>query len=160
MREVDLFQMAPGLESPWFVDRSEFDGDAKRLDLYLDFRKSGRFTCPECVEGDGPARVTTEKTWRHLDFFQHEAFLHARVPRVLCEGCAVKLVEVPWAGTGSGFTLLLEALILALVRSMPVAAVARLVGEHDFRLWWLLHDLRGRGAYRSEPRRCPPGRGG
>ena len=139
MRDVDLFQMALGLESPWYVDRTEFDAERKRLDLYLDFRKGGRFTCPECGKGGCPAHDTTEKTWRHLDFFQHEAFLHARVPRVSCEACGVKLVEVPWARSGSGFTLLFEALILALVKSMPVAAVARLVGETDTRLWRVLH---------------------
>jgi transposase len=27
---------------------------------------------------------TVDKTWRHLDFSQHQAFLHARVPRVRC----------------------------------------------------------------------------
>ena len=51
----------------------------------------------------------------------------------------MKLVEVPWARTGSGFTLLFEALVLALVKSMPVAAVARLVGEHDSRIWRVIH---------------------
>ena len=43
-------------------------------------------------------------------------------------------MAVPWARKGSGFTLLFEALIMALVREMPVAAVARLIGEHDTKL--------------------------
>lgn len=45
------------------------------------------------------------------------------------------MVEVPWARPGSGFTLLFEALVLATAAHMPMAAVARLVGEHDTRLW-------------------------
>jgi transposase len=139
MRDVDLFEMALGLESPWYVERTEFDAEAGRLDLYLDFRKGGRFTCPECGRGGCPAHDTSAKTWRHLNFFQHEAYLHARVPRVACEACGVKLVEVPWARCGSGFTLLFEAMVLTLVRSMPVAAVARLMGEHDSRLWRVVH---------------------
>lgn len=139
MRDVDLFQMALGLESPWFVERAEFDAEVKRLDLYLDFRRGGRFSCPECGEGGCPAHDTTEKTWRHLNFFQHEAYLNARVPRVACARCGVKLAHVPWARTGSGFTLLFEALVLALVKSMPVAAVGRIVGEHDSRLWRVIH---------------------
>ena len=36
MLDVDLFQMALGLETRWFVDRTEFDAEAKRLDLYLE----------------------------------------------------------------------------------------------------------------------------
>nr|CBX28135.1 hypothetical protein N47_G34590 [uncultured Desulfobacterium sp.] len=50
--------------------------------------------------------------WRHLNFFQHEAYLTARVPRVDCGDCGIKTVEVPWARSGSGFTLLFEALII------------------------------------------------
>lgn len=139
MRDVELFQMALGLETPWYVERTEFDADARRLDLHLDFRRGGRFTCAECGAGGCPAHDTSEKTWRHLDFFQHEAYLHARVPRTKCEDCGVKLVDVPWARSGSGFTLLFEAMVLAMVKSMPVAAVAQLVGEYDTRLWRIIH---------------------
>ncbi len=39
---------------------------------------------------------------------------------------------------GSGFTLLFEALVLAMAPQMPMAAVARLVGEQDTRLWRLI----------------------
>nr|CBX27644.1 hypothetical protein N47_H24660 [uncultured Desulfobacterium sp.]CBX27721.1 hypothetical protein N47_H25430 [uncultured Desulfobacterium sp.]CBX28367.1 hypothetical protein N47_G36910 [uncultured Desulfobacterium sp.]CBX29704.1 hypothetical protein N47_F13990 [uncultured Desulfobacterium sp.] len=46
--------------------------------------------------------------WRHLNFFQHEAYLTARVPRVDCGDCGIKTVEVPWARSGSGFTLCLR----------------------------------------------------
>jgi transposase len=59
--------------------------------------------------------------------------------RVKCAGCGVKRVSVPWARNGSGFTLLFEALVMRMMTSMPVAAVGRLVGEHDTRLWRVLH---------------------
>jgi hypothetical protein len=39
---------------------------------------------------------------------------------------SVRLIEPPWAGKLSGFTLLFEALVLCLCREMPFAAVARL----------------------------------
>lgn len=139
MRDVDLFQQALGLAPPWYVERSNFDSDQHRLDLFLSFKAGETFECPECGRTGCKAYDTTEKTWRHLNFFQHEAFLHARTPRVLCEACGVRLVEVPWARPGSGFTLLFEALVLAMVKDMPVAAVARLVGEHDTRVWRIVH---------------------
>jgi len=139
VRDLDLFQLALGLQSPWRVERSEFDATAKRLDLYIDFHPGGTFTCPECGGQGCKAYDTTEKTWRHLNFFQHEAYLHVRTPRVQCERCGVKLVDVPWGRHGSGFTLLFEAYLLALCKAMPVAAVARVVGEHDTRIWRLLH---------------------
>ena len=51
----------------------------------------------------------------------------------------MKKVSVPWARKGSGFTLLFEALITALVREMPVAAVVGLIGEHGTKLCRVLH---------------------
>ena len=82
---------------------------------------------------------TEEKTWRHLDFFQHQAYLTARVPRVECPEHKVRLVAVPWARPRSGFTLLFEALVMAMVREMPVATLAGLVGESDMRIWRIVH---------------------
>ena len=133
-----LFTMALGLQAPWEVKDLRFNEEDKRLDIAIDFTRGANFPCPECGQ---PAKVhdTEEKTWRHLDFFQHAAYLTARVPRCKCDNHGVKQVQVPWARPGSGFTLLFEALIMMLVREMPVAVVARLVGEHDSRIWRLVH---------------------
>ena len=71
--------------------------------------------------------------WRHRG--QSPAVLHARVPRARCDKWGVKKISVPWASDGGGLTLLFEALVRALVSAMPGNAVARLVGEHDTKLW-------------------------
>jgi len=139
MRDTDLLQLALGLTPPWEVVASRFDVAARRLDMDVAFPKGARFVCPACGATDCPAYDTTGMTWRHLNFFQHEAYLHARVPRVTCKTCGVKRVAVPWAREGSGFTLLFEALVMAMMAVMPVAAAARLVREHDTRLWRILH---------------------
>jgi len=138
VRDTDLFEKALGLEEPWYVGRVTFDEQARRLDVHLAFHRGGRFECPECGWGGCPAYDTSEKEWRHLNFFQHEAYLHAPLPRVECWRCGVKQVRVPWARPGSGFTLLFEAWVLALVKQMPVRSVAQLVGETDHRLWRML----------------------
>ena len=59
-------------------------------------------------------------------------------PRVQCPEHGVHLVPVPWAREGSGFTLLFEALVMAMVREMPLRTVAGLVRETDHRLWRVL----------------------
>ena len=139
MNNLDLFKAALGLQDPWMVVSMDFDPDAHRLDLHLDFTSGSRFPCPVGDEEACPVHDTSEKTWRHLDFFQHQAYLHARVPRVACPEHGVRQVAVPWARPDSGFTLLFEALLMALVGEMPVRAVADLIGEHDTRLWRVLH---------------------
>ncbi len=135
MRDTDLFQLALGLSSPWVVRRSAFDVGDGRLDLYVDFARGSRFACAQCGHEGCAVHDTKDETWRHLDFFQHRTLLHARVPRVTCPQCGVRKVATPWARAGSGFTLLFEAFMLTLAKAMPIANAARLLGEHDTRLW-------------------------
>ena len=137
MDQGQLFTLALGLVPPWMVDDVRFTVEEKRLDLHVNFPKGSHFPCPICGQ-DSPVHDTQEKTWRHLDFFQHAAYLHARVPRVHCPEHGVHLVPVPWAREGSGFTLLFEALVMAMLREMPVKTVAGLVRETDHRLWRIL----------------------
>ena len=139
MRDIDIFQMALGLTPPWQVSASEFNIDEKRLDIRLDFPRGSTFSCPKCEQTGLKAFDTVEKTWRHLNFFQHEAYLTARVPRTKCNKCGTHLVNVPWARSDSGFTLLFEAMIMTLAKSMPVKTIAQFVNEHDTRLWRILH---------------------
>lgn len=139
MKDTELFQMALGVIPPWLVERCEFDPDRKRLDIYIDFTRGGEFTCHGCGREGSKAYDTVNKTWRHLNFFEHVTYLHARVPRTDCPDCGIGLVSVPWAREGSGFTLLFEAFVMVLARNMPVNAIARLVKEHDTRLWRVLH---------------------
>ena len=138
MRDTDLFQLALGLLPPWLVDDCDFDVQEKRLDIHIDFSKGGEFACSGCGK-NCKAYDTEVKTWRHLNFFEHETYLHARTPRVDCPDCGVKTVSVPWARAGSSFSLLFEAFIMTMVKEMPVNAIAGLVNEHDTRLWRILH---------------------
>jgi len=138
-QDVALFTAALGLTPPWEVVSVEFDPARKRLDLGLDFPKGATFCCPECGREGLKARDTERKTWRHMNFWQHETYLTARVPRVECPEHKVRLVAVPWARERSGFTLLFEALIMAMVAEMPVNAIAGLVGERDKRIWRVVH---------------------
>jgi transposase len=100
--------------------------------------------------GDCKVHDVKEKTWRHLDFFEHQAFLTARVPRVECPEHGVHQVKVPWGRPGSGFTLLFEALTMALCAQMPVLAVAVLVGGHDSRIWRVVHHYVDRARERED----------
>ena len=144
MNERDLFSLALGIVSPWFIVNTEFNVKDKRLDLYLDFKKGSHFCCPECG-ASSPVHDTTKRTWRHLDFFQHHAFLTARVPRTKCAKCGVKQVLLPWARPDSGFTLLFEALLLRLAMEMPVDAVATLASVDDMFIWRMLDHYVDRG---------------
>ncbi len=136
MQPEALFGIALGITPPWEVTSVAFSKESNRLDITIDSQRGATFACPVCGS-PAPAYDTTEKEWRHLNFFQYEAYLHARVPRVNCpnEGCGVKQVTVPWARAGSGFTLLFEALVMAMCRDLPVKVMSRLFTVTDTRLW-------------------------
>lgn len=138
MKQHELFALALGLAEPWYVASLSFSPEEKKLDIGIDFRRGGTFACPECSAGHCKAYDTEERDWRHLNFFEHQTILRARVPRVSCKRCGVRPINVPWARPGSGFTLLFEAFVLTLAAHMPVAAIGRTIGEHDTRLWRLI----------------------
>lgn len=122
-----LFEAALGIASPWYINGVEFDVAKKTLSIAVDFIAGSRFTVPG-VEGSHPAHDTVPKRYRHLNFFQHECHLEVRVPRVRLPDGGIRQVEPDWVGRLAGFTLLFEALIIAMCREMTFAAVSRLVG--------------------------------
>ncbi len=139
MEPTHLFTTALGLTAPWEVTGVRFDPEAGRIDLEVAFAKGSRFACPACGAPGQPVHDTRKRSWQHLSFFKSRADLHAHLPRVRCESCGkTTQVEPPWARAQSGFTALMEALVVTLCQAMPVATVARHLGVGDERLWGVL----------------------
>jgi transposase len=136
--QEELFRIALGLEKPWYIKTIEFKVEEKQLDLNIDFECGSKFPCPLCGKSSCHVHDKIDRTWRHLNFFQFKTYLHCRVPRTSCNKCGIKQVKVPWARRSSGFTLLMDSLIVLLAQHMPVKTVADLIGEHDTRIWRVL----------------------
>jgi transposase len=135
----DIFGKALGINKPWFVADVNFDLAAKRLDINLDFVRGATFPFEQDgVIGEYKAYDTVEKEWRHLNFFEHECYLKARVPRIKTPDDKIHLMLPAWSGLQNGFTLLFEALIIQLCKSMPVHNVAYLVKASDHKIWSIL----------------------
>ncbi|MBX3668777.1 MAG: ISL3 family transposase [Rhodocyclaceae bacterium] len=122
-----LFEVALGISQPWFVQSIGFDQTKRVLTIGVDFVAGSRFAHPD-AQGEHPVHDTRQQRYRHLNFFEHECYLEVRVPRVRLPDGAVRQVEPDWAGKLSGFTLLFEALVVALCREMTFEAVARVTG--------------------------------
>lgn len=133
-----LFTQALGLTSPWSVTSVDFRESEGAIYFEVDCRAK-RLPCPACGAADQPIHDRLDRRWQHLHFFQFRAFIDARVPRVTCRACGkTSQVETPWARPGAGFSLVMEAFVIALCQAMPVAHVARLVGVSDDRIWRVL----------------------
>jgi transposase len=132
---TELFTSALGLQRPWQVVNIRFAHEQGRIDFDLEV-SGNRLTCPACQADNQPIHDRLERSWRHLNFFQYQAFLHAPIPRVKCAACGkTTQIVVPWANPKSGFSLLFEALALCLAQHMPMAQVAALLGVNANPLW-------------------------
>ena len=141
LTQKDLFAKALLVEKPWFVHDIKFDQTAGKLEIWIDFERGSSFYYEDKelgIEGHFKAYDTTEKTWRHLNFFQYQCYLHAWIPRVELGNGKIRQVQAPWEGHAPGFTLLFEALILELVRVMPVHNVCQVLDVYDNKLWKMI----------------------
>lgn len=138
MNSGAIFELALGLQSPWYVKEIKLTKPENmsrgQLDIHIDFRTGAKFFGADnelCSVYD-----TEQRSWQHLNFFEHNCFIHARVPRIRQGDGKVKTVVAPWARPGSGFTLLFEAFSMLLIEhEMPVNKVGATLRVVPNRLW-------------------------
>jgi transposase len=139
MIETRIFEAALAIQSPWYVKEIQFDAASKRLDIYIDFNRGSTFPSTDPTFPDKyKVKDTLDKTWRHLNFFEHECYINCRTPRIDLGGNKTELISPPWAGVVSGFTLLFEALVMELCAHMPVHSVCQIIKESDNKIWRML----------------------
>lgn len=138
MESKEIFAMALNLSEPWYIENVVMSIDKQthrgQVDIYINFKQGSKFK--DTMDEDCPVYDTIQKTWQHINFFEHRCFIHARVPRISKKDKRVELVQVPWARSGSGFTLMFEAFGMLMIESeMPVKKAAEIIRIHDTRLW-------------------------
>lgn len=104
MNHPDIYSATLGLIHPWHITSVLLAADGTRLDITIDFHGDGGGACVSCGRAT-ENRGTIKETWRHDNFFHHETFLHAKVPRLCCPDCGESRVERPWSRPGSRFLL-------------------------------------------------------
>lgn len=148
MNSEQLFCAALNLQSPWFVENIELKQDVSsiigELHIRIGFERGSRFFNSKgrlCSVHD-----SRERTWQHMNFFQHRCFIHARVPRIKdAEDGKVETVTVPWARPESGFTMMFEAYAMMLIENeVAVNKVASMLGVGAQRIWGMFNHYVGK----------------
>lgn len=141
-----IFSLALGITAPWTLKGIRFEQSPnlqQQLHIDIGFEAGSRWQDEQgklCAVHD-----TVQRSWKHLNFFQHECFLHCNVPRIKGSAGGISNVSVPWAREGSGFTLLFEAFALALIeREMPVNRAAEMLCEYPQRIWTIFNHWVGK----------------
>lgn len=124
MRDIDLYAQILGLRTPWKVVGVELDRVKEQVVVKVAASDTAAFSCPHC--GQPASRYDKRlRRWRHLDTCQFVTILEAQVPRLSCPEHGVINAQVPWADSGSGFTLLFEALVIDWLKEASIQAVSR-----------------------------------
>ena len=141
MKTTVLFTQLLNIRLPFSVTSVEYKDEEKKsntpksvhihisVDTGMDYRPQGSII-----------NAYEERTWRHLNLFQYPCYIHCRVPKYQDkESKKVKTLEVPWAKSGSGFTLLFEEFAIELVKIHGcVAEVAKQLDIYPQRLWRII----------------------
>lgn len=69
-----LFTTALGLQPPWQVAKVELNTGKRRIDFEVE-HTGRRAACPACGAEHQLIHDRVRRSWRHLDFFQFEAWL-------------------------------------------------------------------------------------
>jgi transposase len=92
---TELFQQALHINAPWLIKSIDFNAEEKRLDIQIDFKRGSTFADPDAGDNEVKeykAYDTVQKSWRHLNFFEYECHLHARVPRIKRDDGKIRLI--------------------------------------------------------------------
>lgn len=127
MRDTELYAQILGVRSPWEVTSVDLRLEAGEVEVDVVHASPESLRCPKC---GGPAKRhdARRRRWRHLPTCQYKTILTADVPRVKCAEHGVLTIEAPWSVPNSGFTALMEAMIIDWLREATILAVARRLG--------------------------------
>lgn len=141
MTPEKLFHELLGLGLNWKVEECEFKHEEGVVSLVI-CETEHLWETERCPESGGRVKCydhVEEMVWRHLNVFEHKCEIRCRLPRGRCATSGkIYRVTPPWEGLSKHFTKAFEAMTLLLLREMPVAAVGRIIDEHDTRLWRML----------------------
>lgn len=122
----DLYATILGVQSPWQVTSVELRAKDEEVIVTIAARPETAHACPICGL-PCPGYDSRPRQWRHLDTCQFKTTLRADVPRVECKEHGVHQIRTPWAEAGSGFTMLMEGLVIDWLRETSILGVARLM---------------------------------
>ncbi len=124
MRDHELYAAILGVQLPWQVTSVALDPKAEEVRVVIEAVQGTRFPCPQC-QSRCPGYDTRRRAFRHLDTCQFKTILEADIPRIQCSEHGVLQIDVPWAEPNSGFTALMEALIIDWLKEASILAVSR-----------------------------------
>ncbi|MCL2070863.1 MAG: transposase family protein [Oscillospiraceae bacterium] len=130
------------IEEPFYIKKIETNHETCETHVYVDFRKGTKFVCPVCGAEHSGVHATADKSWKTLPIHHYECHIHLRTPYIKCSKntCGTTIFRPHWENGSTKFTVWFEDDVIKLVRAgLPVSCVEKRVGEHDTRIWRIVH---------------------
>ncbi|WP_148297092.1 ISL3 family transposase [Candidatus Sodalis pierantonius] len=124
MDEKSLYAHILNLSAPWQVQSLSLDEKSGSVTVIVGIAEHTQLACPTCGKSCS-IHDHRRRKWRHLDTCQFTTLVEADVPRVDCPEHGCQTLPVPWAGSGSRYTLLFEAFVLSWLKVSTVDAVRK-----------------------------------
>lgn len=147
---MGVFRTLLGLPEPWRMTGIQIKEEEKTVQIEVEWPQNIKVACPECQRACPTYDHQGMRWWRHLDTMGHTTMLCCRVPRSECPEHGVKTVAVPWAASGSRFTMAFEQMavgVLLIAQSQQAAA------EHVKLNWHQVHQIQTMAVERGLRRR-------
>jgi transposase len=122
--KTELYATILGVGAPWYVVDVAVRPKQEDVTVMIEAHSNVPYACPRCGKSC-PGYDTRRRSWRHLDTCQYRTIIIADVPRVQCPEHGVLQIAVAWAAPESGFTVLMESLIIDWLLEANISAVAR-----------------------------------
>lgn len=127
---VSLEQLAASsldLPAEWSVESLQWEVPLKTLRIRLSPSRKARWRCSTCNQ-EAPVYDLLKKSWRHLDLWSFETWVHAAIPRTNCPRHGVLATPVSWADPRSRLTRPVTERAIALLRNHRVGTAAAVLG--------------------------------
>lgn len=124
MDEKSLYAHILNLSAPWQVQSLSLDEKSGSVTVIVGIAEHTQVTCPTCGKSC-PIHDHRPRKWRHLDTCQFTTFVEANIPRIHCPEHGCLTLPVPWAGSGSRYTMLFEVFVLSWLKVSTVDAVRK-----------------------------------
>lgn len=112
MDEKSLYAHILNLTAPWKVKSLTLDENVGSVTVTVGIAENTQLTCPTCRKSCS-VHDHRHRKWLHLDTCQFMTLVEADVPRVMCPEHGCQTLPVPWAGSGSRYSLLFESFVLS-----------------------------------------------
>lgn len=122
--QAELYATILGVRAPWYVTDVAVRVKQEDVTVMIEAHSNTQHACPRCGKAC-PGYDTRRRSWRHLDTCQYKTIVIADVPRVHCAEHGILQIDVAWAAPESGFTVLMESLIIDWLLEASISAVAR-----------------------------------